>query len=174
MLKRSVIAAALVAAVVTMAACGSPAHPQPSSISSTSAKPSGVYGIVVVQYPPSVSVNFTLSPPRLPGGFGLADWRIPITDANLIVRATGSHGPARKVLTGDDGIFEVELSPGRYVISLGDPPFGGSLARAGTQWRVEVRKDRSSYRAEVTVRSGEYTRVVIGPSPSPDQVVGAQ
>jgi len=159
MLKRSVIAAALVAAVVTMAACGSPAHPQPSSISSTSAKPSGVYGIVVVQ---------------LPGGFGLADWRIPITDANLIVRATGSHGPARKVLTGDDGIFEVELSPGRYVISLGDPPFGGSLARAGTQWRVEVRKDRSSYRAEVTVRSGEYTRVVIGPSPSPDQVVGAQ
>ena len=174
MLRRSTICAALAFVVLTIAACGGLAHARSNPTAGTSARTSGIYGIVVVAYPAIVSVAPTITPPRLPGGFGFAEWRVPMTDAHLVIRATGRHAQSRKVVSGDDGIFEVDLAPGSYVVSLGDPPYGGAMARAGRLWRAQVHKDRAAYCVEVTVRPGRYTRVIIGPTPASSQLVSTR
>lgn len=99
---------------------------------------SGVFGIVVINYP---SVSKPATPSPLPGGFGLSGMQ-PYPRATVVVRATSGSNSGRvvaRIRPDSRGLFRVNLAPGRYTLSANG--YGVPLS--------------------VVVRAGAFTRAVV-------------
>jgi hypothetical protein len=130
MLRRIVPAAVVVTLALALASCGTPA------------KPSGVYGIVLLSGGPAI-----VSPSPLPYGFGSgAQGRILDVDGAHVWTVKG--GKLGKLVAratfGPDSTFRLMLAPGAYILQAVVSKDGGFA--------------KPSF---VTVKPGRYSRVIV-------------